>query len=452
MSPQFHVVFDDQFTTVGGSPDLLTEEFYQKLYSDSSWLYRDNYGDPTDLYLFEPFWSEPPLLKKPSMRPVWQTKHRSRHPPPLARPPSHKQYSDICPHPSSSNSHAPTHRVSVSSDTRHESSAASTSDSNIPPQRNPDRHLTSDQAVDDSDHASLLVREQATNNGEHAHTSTSDHTAIQGEHATSLTVNHVESPDYEHNSKGIKANIYTAHFTLNHTSSSPTSQLALESTSQDVGILSYTFAATTPIPDPSAQDQSDNKTDTNGTLSKYKSRLCINGKEQALGRDYWETYAPVAAWSTIHLLLYLSTILNLHTHQVDYTSAFPQVDLDVPVYMRVPQGWFVHEDGQLHQHPDPKSNDTKNYLRLKKNMYGCKQAARNWFKLLSEGLRKEGFIQSKTDSCLFLCTDCIIVIYVDDCLFFSPHASTVDNVIASLSKSFKLKDEGDVSAFLGVQI
>jgi hypothetical protein len=37
----------------------------------------------------------------------------------------------------------------------------------------------------------------------------------------------------------------------------------------------------------------------NGILSKYKSRLRVNGKEQAFGRDYWETYAPVAAWSTI---------------------------------------------------------------------------------------------------------------------------------------------------------
>jgi hypothetical protein len=34
----------------------------------------------------------------------------------------------------------------------------------------------------------------------------------------------------------------------------------------------------------------------NGILLKYKSRLCVNGKEQAFGRDYWETYAPVAAW------------------------------------------------------------------------------------------------------------------------------------------------------------
>jgi hypothetical protein len=140
----------------------------------------------------------------------------------------------------------------------------------------------------------------------------------------------------------------------------------------------------------------------NGILSKYKSRLCINGKEQAFGRHYWETYAPVAAWSTIHLLLYLSIIMNLSTRQVDYTSAFPQADLDIPVYMRVPQGWFINIDGRLQQHADPKFHDHTHYLKLKKNLYGCKQAAQIWFKLLSAGLCKEGFMQSQTDSCLFL--------------------------------------------------
>ncbi len=29
------------------------------------------------------------------------------------------------------------------------------------------------------------------------------------------------------------------------------------------------------------------------TLLKYKSCICVNGKEQAFGSDYWETYAPV---------------------------------------------------------------------------------------------------------------------------------------------------------------
>jgi hypothetical protein len=190
----------------------------------------------------------------------------------------------------------------------------------------------------------------------------------------------------------------------------------------------------------------------NGVFSKYKSRLCVNGKKQCFGRDYWETYAPVAAWSSICLLLYLSTVLGLKTRQVDYTSAFPQADLDVPVFMHVPQGWYVGPDGKLLQHTDLKFHDTKHYLRLKKNLYGCKQAARNWFKLLSEGLCHEGFVQSYTHPCLFLRADCIIVVYVDDCLLFSPDLAIIDSAIANLSKTFKLKDEGDVSAFLGVQI
>jgi hypothetical protein len=41
VSPQYHVVFDNQFTTVSGSPANSTEDFYEKLYQDSAWLYKD---------------------------------------------------------------------------------------------------------------------------------------------------------------------------------------------------------------------------------------------------------------------------------------------------------------------------------------------------------------------------------------------------------------------------
>ncbi len=190
----------------------------------------------------------------------------------------------------------------------------------------------------------------------------------------------------------------------------------------------------------------------NGVLLKHKSRICVNGKEQAFGRDYWETYAPVASWATIRLLILLSSIMSLKTRQVDYTQAFPQAALEDPVYMKIPQGWYVDNSGNLRQHPDPKYNDTTHYLKLKRNLYGCKQAARNWFKHLTNGLIAEGFMQSKTDSCLFLRNDCIIIVYVDDCLIFSKDDATIDKLIQQLSKTFLLQDEGDVSAFLGVQI
>jgi hypothetical protein len=66
------------------------------------------------------------------------------------------------------------------------------------------------------------------------------------------------------------------------------------------------------------------------------------------GHDYWETYAPVVSWSTVHLVLLLSTILHLKSRQVDYTQAFPQTELADPVFMRPPQGWHIDKDGLLH--------------------------------------------------------------------------------------------------------
>jgi hypothetical protein len=108
----------------------------------------------------------------------------------------------------------------------------------------------------------------------------------------------------------------------------------------------------------------------NGELIKHKARICVDGSQQQYGRDYWETYAPVVSWSTVRLVLLLSTILNLRSRQVDYTQAFPQAELPDPVFMRIPQGWYLDKDGKLQPHPDSKHNDTHHYIKLRKNLYG----------------------------------------------------------------------------------
>jgi hypothetical protein len=140
----------------------------------------------------------------------------------------------------------------------------------------------------------------------------------------------------------------------------------------------------------------------NGILLKHKARICNDGSQQLLGRDYWESYAPVVSWFMIRLVLLLATILNLKSRQVDYTQAFPQAKLTDPVFMRMPQGWYLDDKGELQQHPDPKHHDLKHYIQLKRNLYGCKQAARNWFHFLTQGLTSLGFYQSKIDPCLYL--------------------------------------------------
>lgn len=87
-----------------------------------------------------------------------------------------------------------------------------------------------------------------------------------------------------------------------------------------------------------------------GELLKYKSRICTDGSQQKFGIDFWETYAPVVNWSTVRLVLVLSAILNLHSCQVDFTQAFPQAPLSDPVFLKIPQGWYVDENNNLQKH------------------------------------------------------------------------------------------------------
>jgi hypothetical protein len=190
----------------------------------------------------------------------------------------------------------------------------------------------------------------------------------------------------------------------------------------------------------------------NGDLVKHKVRICVNGSQQDQGRDYWDTYAPVVSWSTIHLVLLLASIANLQSHQVDYTQAFPQADLLDPVYMCLPQGWHISPTGALEPHPDPKNNDKTHYIKLKKNLYGCKQATRNWFQHLDHGLQTRGFCQSKIDPCLYMRDNCIMVIYTDDCLIFAPSQAIINEIVSSLSATYLLEDQGDVHDYLGIRI
>jgi hypothetical protein len=61
----------------------------------------------------------------------------------------------------------------------------------------------------------------------------------------------------------------------------------------------------------------------NGDFIKHKSRLCVDGSQQQHRRNHWDTYAPMLSWSTVHLVLLLSSIFGLRSWQVDYTQAFP---------------------------------------------------------------------------------------------------------------------------------
>jgi hypothetical protein len=77
-------------------------------------------------------------------------------------------------------------------------------------------------------------------------------------------------------------------------------------------------------------------------------------------------------------------------------------------------------------------------IKLKRNIYGLVQASRNWFLKLSKIYEHLGFKQSKSDPCLFLRKDMIIVLYTDDCLLYTKDTNTIDEFVKILRNEYKL--------------
>jgi hypothetical protein len=159
-----------------------------------------------------------------------------------------------------------------------------------------------------------------------------------------------------------------------------------------------------------------------GTLNKHKARLCAHGGMQTWGQNYWETYAPVVNWASVRILLAVAKIHGLPSKSIDFVLAFPQADLEVPVYMELPLGFDT-----------PDNENLKFYiLRLNKSLYGLKQAGYNWFAKLSNGLEDRGFVPSSVDPCVFFGKGCIVLTYVDDCIIVADSLIRIDELIKSL--------------------
>ena len=182
-----------------------------------------------------------------------------------------------------------------------------------------------------------------------------------------------------------------------------------------------------------------------GSPMKFKARYCVRGDLQREGIDYFETYAPVVQWSTIRLVLTIILANEWITKQVDYTNAFAQAALKEEIYIESPRG-FQRGDG-------------KNVLKLNNSLYGLKQAPKTFYEKLRDGLIERGFTQSMIDPCLFMKKDMICVVYVDDTIITGPDSTAIDDLIRNLGvaeeeqvHTFQLRDEGEVGAFLGIQI
>ena len=185
------------------------------------------------------------------------------------------------------------------------------------------------------------------------------------------------------------------------------------------------------------------KKDPNGIVTKHKARLVAKGYAQREGVDFEEVFAPVARIETVRLLIALAALKGWQVHHMDVKSAFLNGDLREELYVQLPPG-FVVKDG------------SGKVLKLKKALYGLRQAPRAWNARLDSELVKLGFVRNPLEHAVYrrLGKDGLLLVgvYVDDLVITGSSNTSIESFKKEMMSSFSMSDLGLLSYYLGFQV
>lgn len=176
---------------------------------------------------------------------------------------------------------------------------------------------------------------------------------------------------------------------------------------------------------------------------RYKARLVAGGHKQQHGLDFEDTYAPVCSYRTMRMILATCAHEDLEMRQFDIRTAFLNGELEEEVYMRPPKGI-------------PGLVDAGRVLRLRRALYGLRQAGRAWNKRLEAALKGKGFLQSDADPALWILHGgegaVLAMFYVDDGLVAARTVAEADALVELVASMFAIRALGEPDDFLGIQI
>ena len=191
------------------------------------------------------------------------------------------------------------------------------------------------------------------------------------------------------------------------------------------------------------------KLNRDGTIERFKSRFVVCGYSQVQGKDYTEAFSATLRATSFRTLLATAAGEKLRLEHFDVTNAFTQSEIDATIFVEPPKG-FDQEKGR---------DGRAKVLKLKKSLYGTKQASRLWQEKLAGKLVSLGFSRSKTDPCLFSRRDkqkgsvILIGVYVDDIIVAH---NGVDFAWFTQEftgpQGFRSKHIGSLSWYLGMSI
>ena len=130
-------------------------------------------------------------------------------------------------------------------------------------------------------------------------------------------------------------------------------------------------------------------------------------------------------------------------HQMDVKMAFLNGNIEEEVYMKQPEGFSSSEGEHL-------------VCKLKKSIYGLKQASRQRYLKFHEVITSFGFEENIMDQCVYQKVSgsniCFLMLYVDDILLATNDKGLLYEVKQFLSKNFDMKDMGGASYVIDIKI
>ncbi|KAG8064903.1 hypothetical protein GUJ93_ZPchr0004g39485 [Zizania palustris] len=185
------------------------------------------------------------------------------------------------------------------------------------------------------------------------------------------------------------------------------------------------------------------KRNEEGAIVKHKARLVAKGYVQREGVDFDEVFAPVARMESIRMLFAVAAQEGWLVHHMDVKSAFLNGELKEEVYVQQPPGFIAagHE-GKV--------------LKLKKALYGLRQAPRAWNSKLDSSLRSLGFTRCASEHEMYTkgtaATRVVVGVYVDDLIITGVSPADVDDFKSEMRRLFRMSDLGLLSYYLGIEV
>ena len=161
------------------------------------------------------------------------------------------------------------------------------------------------------------------------------------------------------------------------------------------------------------------------------------------GIDYHDTFSLISKKDSFWIIMTLVAHFNMELHQMDVKTTFLNGDLEEEVYMKQQKGFMSNGNDHM-------------VCKLKKSIYGLKQASRQWYLKFHDVIFSFGYMENVMDQCIQHKVSwskiIFLVLYVDDILLASSDLCLLHEVKRFLSQQFDMKDLGGASYVIGIKI